>query len=60
MKCLCGYEYDAMAKDDGENEPFVRISGSTFKRRSSRGYGHEQDVYLYACPKCDTIKMKDW
>lgn len=60
MKCLCGYEYDAIEKSDGENEPFHYISGSTFKIRSTIRYGNEEEVKLLACPKCGTVKMRNW
>jgi hypothetical protein len=60
MKCLCGYEYESLDEDTEENKPFTRITGSTFKRRSSLGYGHEEEIYLYVCPKCSTVRMDQW
>lgn len=58
MKCLCGYEFDQSKEHTNENEPFIRVTGSTFKRRFS--YGMEEEIFLYVCPKCSTVKMDRW
>ena len=68
MKCVCGYERESGIGPDGKwndnlkgNEDFITIRGSTFKIWDrSRGYCNEVEVYLYACPKCGTVRMDRW
>jgi hypothetical protein len=63
MKCLCGYEHESGLDKDANykenllgDEPFSRIQGSTFKKYL--GMGETNEIYLYICPKCGTIKTE--
>jgi hypothetical protein len=63
MKCLCGYEHESGLDEDANykenllgDEPFSRIQGSTFKKYL--GMGETNEIYLYICPKCGTIKTE--
>ena len=70
MKCAaCGYEYEQrygggmngteeiVVKGD---DKFVRIGGHFTRPESSHGYCSAlQEVQLYACPKCGTVRMED-
>lgn len=60
MKCVCGYEYETEYNDDGRN---VVVKGcKPFKEHHITVYdGTEPSVvYLYACPKCNTVKLKPY
>jgi len=61
MKCVCGYEHTGGVDENGKykdhlvgDKVFAKIEGSTFKRYL--GMGETEEIYLYACPKCGTIK----
>jgi hypothetical protein len=62
MKCICGYEHQS-GFDDGEwkeniigDERFIKVDGVIFMRDM---HTNEEDrVYLYACPKCGTVRME--
>lgn len=60
----CRYIYDHDAKDRGplEDEPFIQIKGSFFAQTSEPGYTSDgvDEVWLYACPKCGTVRMFHW
>lgn len=64
MQCICGYEHetefvDKELKTTKGDEPFIRIEGSVFRIRNETSYfSNYDDVSLYACPKCGTIKMQ--
>ena len=57
MKCVCGYEYDRAVLpdevDDGD-EPFIHIHSQLHIHID---YDLQREVYIYACPKCNTVKM---
>jgi predicted nucleic-acid-binding Zn-ribbon protein len=55
MKCTaCDYSDTEFYEKTGMNE-FILIRGHFF---IEEGYYHEEKrVYLYACPKCDTVIM---
>jgi len=57
MKCVCGYEYEE-GYGDAEtvgDEEFIRIDIKA-TRESSGWHGDLINVYIYACPKCGTLK----
>lgn len=62
MKCICGYENKdgfvngEWVKNIIGDEEFIKIEGSTFKK--SIGIFETKEIYLYACPKCGTVKIK--
>lgn len=65
MKCAaCNYKYDEYNPETEQNESddierFEKIEGNfTIKK----GYYNNilDEVYLYSCPKCGTIKMVKW
>lgn len=63
MKCVCGYEYEAVIDDDHFNtavtkgdDPFIKIEGS-FHQTIEGYYTRIQQVKVYGCPKCGTLKM---
>lgn len=65
MKCaVCGYRFnepDESSKgekliSDGKEE-FIKLI-NTFHRRDSEGSLDE--AYLFACPKCKTVRMEVW
>ncbi|MCR4434845.1 MAG: hypothetical protein QHH06_04845 [Clostridiales bacterium] len=65
MKCaVCNYRYkepDETSKDqklvsDGEKE-FIKVINS-FHRKAEDG--HLDEVYLFACPKCGTVRLEKW
>lgn len=65
MKCVCGYEHEGGVDEKGNwnnylkgDKEFIRITGSTFKIPDDGSYHRE--VYLFACPKCSTVKMSKW
>jgi len=62
MKCICGYEHENGIGEDGEwndflkgDEEFINIENRF--QRYIKGVNEYREVYLYACPKCGTIKM---
>lgn len=70
MKCLCGYERldqwkleDRKEKEpdfkNGEEDFITSENSIRFEVRPS-GYGDDgtENEYLYACPKCGTIKIE--
>ena len=65
MKCaVCGYRFnerdentsDGKLISDGK-EPFIKLI-NTFHRRDSEGSLDE--AYLFACPRCKTVRMEVW
>lgn len=66
MKCVCGYEklYDWQTNDGKEigDEDFIRIDcfGKPFEtdKKESDYYGDYENGYMYACPKCMTVKFQ--
>ena len=65
MKCaVCGYRYNEPDGNpnsdkwisDGE-EQFIKLI-NTFHRRDKEGSLDE--AYLFACPKCKTVRMETW
>jgi hypothetical protein len=68
MKCLCGYYYlkeweienedivfqEELEKNNGEDE-FIQIKGSFHTEQKYSG--HLNEVYVFACPKCGTLKI---
>ena len=66
MKCVCGYEYEYEYDDETHerkatigDEPYIKIIG-TFMVENTGYHGGMHEVSLYACPKCQTIRMEDW
>lgn len=65
MKCaVCGYRYNEHDKSSGEDkiindgsEPFIKLI-NTFHRRDNEGSLDE--AYLFACPRCKTVRMELW
>ena len=69
MKCLCGYEKVNDWRLEGrlKDEPNFKNGGEDFKssqhsirfEMSEPNYQYDgvEDKYLYACPKCGTIKI---
>lgn len=65
MKCICGYEkVEHWRTDDGigiGDEDFITIDcfGKPFEtsKRKNNWNGDCETTYLYACPKCGTVKM---
>ncbi len=70
MKCaVCNYKYNEKsdkAKDDKSredilisdgDEPFIKLI-NTFHRKDSEGSLDE--AYLFACPRCKTVRMELW
>lgn len=62
MKCAaCGYEKSKPWQNDDEvekdDEDFIQIKGVDFKAKSEV-YWDDDRVYLFACPKCSTVKME--
>lgn len=65
MKCVCGYEHQEGLDDKGDwqsnlvgDSEFIKITGSTFKVSTGNLGDHHEDVRLYACPKCHTVRME--
>ena len=62
---MCGYERADGYWDDNNfwvdkeigDEDFEKIEGNYFFIKGDY-YGGKREVYLYACPKCNTIQMK--
>lgn len=69
MKCVCGYyhlkKYQIEDLDDAFKEEAVKNNGEkefialnvTCTREGE--YYSVRPIYLYACPKCGTIRMED-
>lgn len=64
MKCaVCGYcfnEKDLQRQRDSRvdgDQPFIKLI-NTFHRKDDDG--HLDEAYLYACPKCSTVRMELW
>jgi len=65
MKCaVCGYRFNE--KDENQesdklisdgNEPFIKLI-NTFHRRDNDG--NLDEAYLFACPRCKTVRMELW
>lgn len=63
MKCVCGYEHESGIDDKGKyqddligDEEFTKITGVVFKDETD--FFNERKVYLFACPKCGTVRME--
>jgi len=58
MKCVCGYEYEE-SWDNGElkkvkgDEEFIQVDCHMTIREDMQ----DKKVSLYACPKCNTLKI---
>ena len=68
MKCICGYEHESGIDDEGEwqdnligDAEFIRIEGTIFRKYVTNGtyLGLYEDVDLFACPKCGTVRMEN-
>lgn len=65
MKCaVCGYRYNEPEGAPGESrlasdgkEPFIKLI-NTFHRKDLEG--NLDEAYLFACPKCKTVRMELW
>ncbi len=68
MECVCGYiceDWKGQLENNEEYagkeigaEEFIHIDGM-FMVRNSSYWGGEHKVSLYACPKCNTIQLRD-
>ncbi len=65
MKCVCGYEHESGLDENSKwngflkgDEKFIPLTGSTFME--CEGHGQYREVHLYACPKCNTVRMDRW
>ena len=64
MKCVCGYEYTRDEMDwideayvdveDAGDEKFLKLNITATINKGS--YGDLEEVFIYACPKCGTLK----
>jgi len=62
MKCpACNYErdYDYVNNKPTGDEEFIHIK-STFVIDKETRYSRHQVVYLYACPKCKCVVLRDY
>jgi DNA-directed RNA polymerase subunit M/transcription elongation factor TFIIS len=65
MKCaVCGYKFNENEKIDGVDklmsdgsEQFIKLI-NTFHRKDNEG--NLDEAYLFACPKCKTVRMELW
>ena len=65
MKCaVCSYRFNERDENAAEGnlisdgmEPFIKLI-NTFHRKDSEGSLDE--AYLFACPKCKTVRMELW
>ena len=65
MKCaVCGYRFNEKEEKDGNEilvsdgqESFIKLI-NTFHRKDKEGSLDE--AYLFACPRCKTVRMKLW
>jgi hypothetical protein len=57
MKCICGYEktWDTDRGEIGDAEFVVLKSTFVF----DNGSGRDVSTYLYACPKCGAVRIKE-
>ncbi len=58
MKCVCGYEYeyDHLKKQKTkEAKEFVPVN---VVATVSQEYERDRTVNVYACPKCETLKIE--
>lgn len=65
MKCsACQYEYEEEWKRGGDyivikgDDRFIVISGTFLVERGGWDAG-KKEIYLFACPKCKTVKIED-
>lgn len=68
MKCMaCQYEQTILHEDEDKiigSEPFILIEFSTYNAPVMttpvirRGWPDRQNVKLYACPRCSTVRME--
>ena len=58
MTCVCGYCYDRTLgiRPEGD-EPFVRVNGH-YTTKGESGWDYPREVYLYICPKCQTVRAE--
>lgn len=70
MKCAtCNYEYkDEYVNENGarfykpiigDNE-FIQINGNFTIKIEGDWYNAIQEIDLYACPKCGTVRIEKW
>lgn len=65
MKCaVCGYRFNERDENSNDEklisdgkEPFIKLI-NTFHRKDDEGSLDE--AYLFACPKCKTVRMEVW
>lgn len=60
MKCLCGYEFGEYETSTSSEKPsWIPIIGSDtyFQVQVKPGSFRRNNISLYACPKCGTVKM---
>ncbi len=60
-KCLCGYKEGEEWDDNGNityigDEEFIKIKSSFYIKRDESYF--DKEVFLYACPKCNTVQLK--
>jgi hypothetical protein len=55
-KCCDGQTNESALVSDGD-EPFIKLI-NTFHRKDSEGTLDE--AYLFACPRCRTVRMELW
>lgn len=56
MKCVCGYTYK-IKHGETRKDPDVKLAGDEdFIEIEGTFLTSGRDVYLYACPKCGTIR----
>jgi rubredoxin len=65
MKCaVCGYKYhepeeaskEPKLENDGQ-EPFIKLI-NTFHTKDNEG--NLDEAYLFACPRCKTVRIELW
>lgn len=56
MECkACGFN-DKEQKDKPYEEKFIRVEGHFTTVQDSGYHQNRNEIYLYACPKCGTIR----
>lgn len=56
MECkACGYE---STYEDKKKEKFIHVNVvATIESSDREGFFYDKKVYIYACPKCGTLKI---
>ena len=65
MKCaVCGYRFNERDENSNNdklisdgNEQFIKLI-NTFHRKDTKG--DLDEAYLFACPRCKTVRMELW